>query len=388
MNNYPGNPRRNRNLIIFFVLLALAVLIVSFSLTYVFIINKNSSPTASTTPTTGTGLATCTGQGATKNADGSYSFSPLHINGAGQIVDAHNCLVRLVGMNMGALFLGSAGHPTPSVIQWYKQHIPMNIVREAFNTYWWQTDVNVPNAKMHYRAWLQTVVKWQEQSGNYVILDAATQFHNPPCGTGLTIPCPSQSQASKNVPPNPQEKSTYQPTVLSALTDLAKLYSRDPAIIFDVWNEPSNKEINGISMQTFFQDMNDRINTVRQYAPNAIVMVYQQGIDQLETAAVPDYTQKNILFDTHIYQGKWNPSASMPLVNFAHSHGQAVIVGEWGGVPGKPDPSVLIPFVKQNDLATCYFIANDLLTGNAVNPTGLNSIGQAVASGYGSVLGT
>ncbi|HJT55570.1 MAG TPA: cellulase family glycosylhydrolase [Ktedonobacteraceae bacterium] len=388
MNNYPGNPRRNRNLIIFFVLLALAVLIVSFSLTYVFIINKNSSSTASTTPTPGPGLATCTGQGATKNADGSYSFSPLHINGAGQIVDAHNCLVRLVGMNMGALFLGSAGHPTPPVIAWYKQHIPMNIVREAFNTYWWQTDVNVPNAKMHYRAWLQTVVKWQEQSGNYVILDAATQFHNPPCGTGLTIPCPSQSQASKNVPPNPQEKSTYQPTVLSALTDLAKLYSRDPAIIFDVWNEPSNKEINGISMQTFFSDMNDRINTVRQYAPNAIVMVYQQGIDQLETAAAPDYTQKNILFDTHIYQGKWNPSASMPLVNFAHSHGQAVIVGEWGGVPGKPDPSVMIPFVKDNYLATCYFIANDLLTGNATNPTGLNSIGQAVSSGYGSVLGT
>ncbi len=132
--------------------------------------------------------------------------------------------------------------------------------------------------------------------------------------------------------------------------------------------------------------MNQRINTVRQYAPNAIVMVYQQGIDQLESGAVPDYTQKNIIFDTHIYKPNWSPTDSMPLVNFARAHGQAVIVGEWGGVPGKPDPFTMIPFVKDNNLAACYFIANDLLTGNATNPTGLNSIGQAVASGYGTIV--
>lgn len=264
----------------------------------------------------------------------------------------------------------------------------MNIVREAFNAYWWQTDVYVPDAHMHFRQWLQTVVQWQKQNGNYVILDLSTQFHNPPCGAGANVPCPSQSQASKNNPPNPQEKSIYQPTALSALTDLAKLYAHNPQIIFDVWNEPSNKEIKSISMQTFFQDMNQRIDTVRQYAPDSIVMVYQQGIDQLESGAVPDYTQKNILFDTHIYKAKWSPSDSMPLVNFAHTHGQAVIVGEWGGTPGKPDPSAMIPFVKENNLATCYFIANDLLTGNATNPTGLNNIGQAISSGYSTIIGS
>lgn len=382
MNDFPGNSHRNRNLLIFFVLLGLAVLVVGFSLSYVLIINRqNPSPTPGS-------VVTCTSKGAAKNADGSYSFAQLHINGQGQIVDPSNCVVHLVGMNMGAMFLGSAGHPSSQVIQWYKQHIPMNIVREAFNAYWWQTDVYVPDAQMHYRQWLQTVVKWQEQNGNYVILDLATQFHNPPCGTGVSVPCPSQSQASKNIPPNPQEKSIYQPTALSALTDLAKLYANDHAIIFDVWNEPSNKEVSGISMQTFFQDMNERINTIRQYAPDSIVMVYQQGIDQLESGAVPDYTQKNILFDTHIYKAKWSPSDSMPLVNFARAHGQAVIVGEWGGVPGKPDPSTMIPFVKNNNLATCYFIANDLLTGTAANPTSLNSVGQAVASGYGTIMGS
>jgi hypothetical protein len=134
--------------------------------------------------------------------------------------------------------------------------------------------------------------------------------------------------------------------------------------------------------------MNERINTFRQYAPDSIVMVYQQGIDQLEARAVPDYTQKNILFDTHIYKAKWSPTDSMPLVNFARAHGQAVIVGEWGGVPGKPDPSSLIPFVKNNNLAACYFIANDLLTGNATSPAGLNSTGQSVASGYGTIMGS
>src|SRR5258708_37098163 len=100
MNNFPGNSRRNRNLIIFFVLLGLVVLIISFSLSYVLLNNRNSSPTISTTgsptSTAGTGPATCNGQGVSKNADGSYSFSWLHVNGQGQVVDSGNGLVHLV----------------------------------------------------------------------------------------------------------------------------------------------------------------------------------------------------------------------------------------------------------------------------------------------------
>ncbi len=289
---------------------------------------------------------------------------------------------------MGGLYVSSAGHQPPQAIAWFKQHIPMNVVREPFNSYWWDTNVYVPNAHMGFRQWLETVVNWQKQNGNYVILDASTQFHNPPCGTGVAVPCPSQSQASKNNPPNPEEKSTYQPTPLAALTDLAKMYGNDPEVIFDVWNEPSPKEISGISMQTFFQYMNQRIDTVRQYAPNSLVMVYQQGLQQIQAGQYPMYTQKNLLFDTHIYSPHWTPANTNPLVSYVHAHGDAFIVGEWGGKPGKPDPSTMIPFLKSSDVEACYFGGGDLVVGSAAAPSALNSIGQAVASGYGTTIGS
>src|SRR5258708_5114415 len=206
------------------------------------------------------------GCGSTRNPGGTYTFSRLHVAN-GKIVDENNCAIHLLGVNMGGLYLSSAGHASPSGISWYTQHIPMNIVREAYNAYWWNTDVYVPDERMHFRQWLETVVKWQEQQGNYVILDNASQFHNPPCGDdgmGYHVSlCPSQNQASKNIPPDPTEKSSYQPTALTALASLAKLYGNDPAIIFDVWNEPSNSELQGLSEQTYLQYMNERINTVR-----------------------------------------------------------------------------------------------------------------------------
>jgi hypothetical protein len=134
--------------------------------------------------------------------------------------------------------------------------------------------------------------------------------------------------------------------------------------------------------------MNQRINTVRQYAPDAIVMVYQQGLSQIQSGAVPNYTQKNILFDTHIYQANWSPSDTQPLVNYAHTHGQAVIVGEWGGNAGTPVPSVLIPFLKENNVEACYFISSYIVVGKADNPSGLNASGQGVAAGYATILGS
>jgi hypothetical protein len=70
------------------------------------------------------------------------------------------------------------------------------------------------------------------------------------------------------------------------------------------------------------------------------------------------------------------------------AHGQAFIVGEWGGKPGKPEPSVLIPFVKQNNLAACYFIASYIVVGKPDNPNGLNAAGQGVAAGYATILGS
>lgn len=347
------------------------------------------SPTAPPIRSTST-PSVSRGCGVTSNPDGTFTFSRLHVLN-GRVVDQKNCVVHLLGVNMGALFLENANHSPPSTISWFTQHIPMNVVREAYNAYWWNTNVYVPGQGMHYQQWLQTVVKWQEQAGNYVILDNATQFHNPPCGDdgkGYHVSlCPSQNQAGKNVPLDPTERASYQPTALAALTDLAKLYGNDPAVIFDVWNEPAGQELGGISEATFFQSMNERINTVRQYAPHSIIMVYNHDQTDIEKGRVANYTQSNLIWDTHIYSPTWNPAGEASTnVSFAQNHNQGFIVGEWGGITNTPVPSDILPFINANAIGSTYFFSGDLVNGKPDKPTSLNRTGLEVAAGYAAIF--
>src|SRR5579864_413742 len=66
--------------------------------------NNHGSPVL---PTRGAQvIRTC---GITKNSDGSYTYSWLHVSSDGKIVNDSGCIVPLAGFNMGALFLGDAG---------------------------------------------------------------------------------------------------------------------------------------------------------------------------------------------------------------------------------------------------------------------------------------
>src|SRR5262249_36182850 len=152
-----------------------------------------------------------------------------------------------------------------------------------------------------------------------------------------------------NTPPDPTESSSYQPTALAALADLAKIYANDPAVIFDVWNEPSNSELKGMPGKTYLQSMNDRINAVRQYDPSALITVFDHNLSYIESGKWPNFTQPNLIWDTHIYSPNWDPgNSTFDNVSFARNHGQAYIVGEWGGTDGQPTPNTLIPFIKAN----------------------------------------
>jgi hypothetical protein len=83
----------------------------------------------------------CDHTGVQKHADGSFSFSPLTINPEGDIIDANNtgCNIYLLGVNQGGLFLGHAGNPSSQAIAWEKSALHINVVREAYNAYWYNT---------------------------------------------------------------------------------------------------------------------------------------------------------------------------------------------------------------------------------------------------------
>lgn len=328
----------------------------------------------------------CNPSGVQKNSNGAYTLTQLTTDPQGSVVSFQDqsCVIHLLGVNQGGLFLGHAGHPGTQAIIWEKNALHGNIVREALNAYWFNTDIFVPDQNIHFQQWLDTVIHWEEQQGNYVILDLATQFRNPPCGgKGNHTPCPSQNQANKNIPLDPTEKSDYQPTALVALTALAKKYGTDPAVIFDVWNEPSKHELT--DEQTFINDMAARIQTVKTYAPNSIIMVYERALDDSMSRQYTTLPTHNILIDSHIYSSQWQPQDTLQKVTYAHQHGQAFIIGEWGGKPGQPSPAKLIPFLQTNNISATYFDASNLVN-NADNPTNLNVIGQSVASGYQSIF--
>ena len=352
--------------------------------------------------------------GITKNSDGSYRYSLLHVSSDGKIMNDSGCIVPLVGFNMGALFLGDAGGGDGQAIQkkiaWYKQTFGMNVVRINFNTQWWIDDALVPKANMHFRQWLQSYVKWVEQNGSYVELDSGPHYPEPPCGGPITH-CPSQNQGSKDyrANPNPTTALELEPNIapnVQAWKDVARLYANDPAVIYDALNEPLGIKDPG----TYFEDMNTLINTIRAQNPRALVIVYENHYDQIMSGNFPDYQQSNLVIDAHIYSRfsgispatgqscgepgvrQWTPAQGFDkLVAFAHSHGHAVIINEWGGCYDEPGyHQQIVSFAKAQFIPLVYFQA-----GNVISSSGkgghtsfaLNGNGRLVQAAYTSIVG-
>jgi len=372
--------------------------------------NNHGSPVL---PTQGGQVSsTC---GITKNSDGSYRYSWLHVSSDGKIVNDSGCIVPLVGFNMGGMFLGDAGgnanfDAVQKKIAWYKQTFDMNIVRINFNTQWWIDDAFVPNANIHFRQWLQLYIKWVEQNGSYVELDSGPNYPEPPCG-GQVTHCPSENQGSKDYRANPNpttalELETNIAPNVQAWKDVARLYANDPAVIYDALNEPLGIK----DTRTYFEDMNTLINTIRAQNPRALVIVYGKNYDQIMSGNFPDYQQPNLVIDAHIYSrfsgispatgqqcvepgaSQWTPAQGFDkLVAFAHSHGHAVIINEWGGCYDEPQyHQQIVSFAKAQFIPLVYF-----QSGNVTNSTGnggnisfaLNGNGRLVQAAYTSIVG-
>lgn len=97
--------------------------------------------------------------GVAKNPDGSYHFSWLRVDPkTGYIMDERNCIVDLRGFNTAGTEYGDAVSSFPGLdsrrLAWFNRMFNMNYIRLNLNVGWWNTDIYVPNAQMHYRAWI------------------------------------------------------------------------------------------------------------------------------------------------------------------------------------------------------------------------------------------
>ena len=180
----PHRSHRRYSLLTLFILLSSlpVVLLSSFSSALAF--TQQQTPNILHTIAN---RSVCSQSGVTKNPGGGYHFSWLHVDArTGYIMDAHNCIVDLRGFNTaGTEFGDGVSHfpgLTPQRFTWFNSMFKMNYIRLNLNVGWWNSDVYVPNAHMHYRAWIQQMITWAEQSGDYVLLNRTNEYQLPPCG--------------------------------------------------------------------------------------------------------------------------------------------------------------------------------------------------------------
>jgi hypothetical protein len=246
LRRYPGR-----------AILTVAVLVLVLSV----ILSRNASPQRGTGGPTAS-PSSCSG--VTKNLDGAFTFSWLHVERAtGTIRDSNNCIVTLRGLVQEAAFGNAGTDMTKQEIDLLMHSIHINYWRLNLNPVWWNTNVYVPNAVaqdgtrgMHYQDWIQELIGWMKADGLYVEIDKGPQFTEPPCGNDgkgtRNEFCPSQDSgslealgASESEDPDPKDPNARQeisdgsymsPAVLM-WRDIARRFARDPAIFYDSWNE-------------------------------------------------------------------------------------------------------------------------------------------------------
>jgi hypothetical protein len=331
----------------------------------------------------------CLQSGVIKNSGGSYHFSWLHVDArTGYIMDEHNCIVDLRGFNTAGIEYGDgvSGFPglTPRRLTWFNSMFKMNYIRLNLNVGWWNSDIYVPKARMHYRAWIQQWITWAEQSGDYVLLTRTNDYQIPPCGGSITY-CPPQAVPSDIHTRNLQMQFNaghLLDQTLAFWQSIVPLYKNDPAILYNDWNEMSG--INALSWQKVQITL---ITTIRSINPRSLIMLgsndWNNTMNPLTNGQIPDLRYPNLVYDWHIYDGmsgQWNGlpckqpysymwshwgAESTRQFTFAHRHGHGAIINEWGGCLDNPTYNdALAGYAASNHIGMAYYTAMNVVDGS------------------------
>ncbi len=305
--------------------------------------------------------SSCNTTGVTQNPDGSFSFASLRVAN-GTIVDPSGCVVKLVGFNYGWMDSDSVDIQSLADITSWKAMVPINVVRVAVNSYWYDNSYIPPNYPgQTVPQLLDQFIQEQKAAGNYVEIDIAEQFPETPCSKAGGSHCPPQVQdytdwnsyvkgggtgcpskwpegwifgnsdpgagAISSCPPA-KEMDAYQPYALQALSTLAKEYANDSQVIFDAWNEPLGENLEGMSYSQFLEAMNMRISTIRTYANNLIDVFGNSIYQDMSQCA---FKGTNLVIDLHTYNSNFNgDQVQNTFVPGFKACGQAFQINEYG----------------------------------------------------------
>jgi uncharacterized protein (TIGR03437 family) len=325
------------------------------------------------------------------------SLRPLHVSTAGIILDDAGKPVQLRGLNRSATGSGNAdANATDQDYAAQNQLLSMNLVRIFVNASWWSTNVQVPIANLKYQDYIDLLIQRAKKYGNYVLILKAGQFPDLPCGADGKN-CPAINQGDLNCQKDASvcaAQDTTGANIDTAFTfwaGFAKKYAADPAVLYDTW-----EDMHGIDNNTWSNDQNQLIATIRTYSPQSLIFVEDTGtvFESIASGALPDLVWANIVWNFHLYTAStgactepnsprfanW-PANFDPLVSYAQQHGHAIAIAEWGGC-NDPEPynTNITSYAKAHSVALAYFDSSNLIASGA-----LTTIGAKVAQAYTAI---
>jgi len=362
--------------------------------------------------------------GITQTVGGIYQYAPLVVDPRTGYLHplGESCTVDLRGYNLSGLEFGYGTQSygpyivSDTQLALLTSGTTMNLVRVPYNVGWWLSDVYIPLANMHYRAWMDSVVQMIKRHGAYVELSRVNDFSALPC-PNATNTCPSQADPSY---------PSWNAAIGADIThtnqfwqSIVPTYANDSAVIYNSWNEFALTD-----SSLWRQNVNTLITTIQSTAhavaptlPPAVVVVsdrsYAGSFDEIVGGSVADLTQPNLIYDFHQYDGfsgthngigcqeplssffntllgAW-PVYADQQIGFVQSHGHAAMIGEWGGCYDTDDPngaailyhSRLTSYARAHHIGLAYYDSFvGLLTWDASGFTGFNDNGLKVQQAY------
>lgn len=231
-----------------------------------------------------------------------------------------------------------------------------NIIRLPFNQDWCLNGCASQTAE-DYLASLDQVIMWAAELGAYTILDLQWLDADTIYGTTEN---PIQGRTGNHVPPAPNEST------ITLWRTLAGRYKDEPAVIFDILNEPHDvladdphplDLINAdgqvaASNETRFTAQHWSkwagllTGSIREIKPEGIIMV--GGVDWAFDLWGVQVNAPNIVYSTHIYSNRRKKDWEKALGRYRDI---PVFVGEWGGTDQDLDFGTdLAAIMRERDL--------------------------------------
>lgn len=211
-------------------------------------------------------------------------------------------------------------------LRWIRSHWQANIIRLPFNQDWVLHGRGRFSAEDYLKD-MDRIIEWNASLGMYTLIDLQWLDADNPFGPNRQF-----------VGPLPNNHSQEMWRIV------ARRYREEPAVLFDIFNEPHDRENNDpfalwkpdgsrypadhrrVSMEEWKPWARLLIDTIRAENPEALIWV--SGTNWAYDLQGFPLDRPNLVYSTHIYRNKgenWDAAFG----NLART--QPVFAGEWGG---------------------------------------------------------